>query len=154
MSNERIYFLTHDYISKLEALDENTPPLWGQMNVQQMIEHMSYSFRIANHKIPINEPVNAPEVVSKSYSFMMSDKPFRPNTKNTMIPDSPEPVKQPSKKDAIEELKKEIDDFMKIFNENPQRIILNPFFGELNFDEWLHLLTKHANHHLKQFGIE
>jgi len=154
MSNEKIYFLTHDFISKLQALDENTKPQWGVMNVQQMIEHMSDSVRIANHKFRIDQPVNPPEVVAKSYAFMMTDRPFRPNTKNSMMGEIPEPVKQPNKQAAIEELQNELDDFIKLFNDNPQRIVLNPFFGELNFDEWLHLLSKHAKHHLTQFGVD
>jgi hypothetical protein len=29
----------------------------------------------------------------------------------------------------------------------------NPFFGDLNFAENVHLLHKHALHHLRQFGV-
>ena len=49
--------------------------------------------------------------------------------------------------------KEEIKAFMDFYNSNPDSKNLNPFFGEFNYEEWLHLLNKHAKHHLKQFNL-
>jgi hypothetical protein len=40
-----------------------------------------------------------------------------------------------------------------VFQENHMQQTRNPFFGDLNFEENVHLLYKHALHHLKQFGV-
>ena len=50
------------------------------------------------------------------------------------------------------ELEGEINDFVSYFEQHPGSTTTNPFFGELNFEEWIQLLHKHAVHHLKQFN--
>jgi hypothetical protein len=86
--------------------------------------------------------------------FMLSDKEFRPNTKNSLMGDSPDPVKHQNIQDSLNELQQELADFKKHFEDNPNTTLTNPFFGELNFEQWTHLLHKHAIHHLKQFGVQ
>jgi hypothetical protein len=49
-------------------------------------------------------------------------------------------------------LEKDINHFVTVFEYEPDLRILNPFFGNLNMDEWIHLLHKHAMHHLRQFN--
>ena len=45
--------------------------------------------------------------------------------------------------DAIAALKIELLDFINVFENKPLKTITNPFFGELNFEEWTFLLNKH-----------
>ena len=84
---------------------------------------------------------------------MMSDKPFKENTPNQLLPDVPAPFKHVSMKDAIAELQKEIDHFFSVYEKNSELRNINPFFGNLNFEEQVQLLHKHATHHAKQFGL-
>jgi hypothetical protein len=84
---------------------------------------------------------------------MMSDKPFKENTPNQLLPDVPVPFKHVSMKDAIAELQKEIDHFFSVYENNSGLRNINPFFGNLNFEEQVQLLHKHATHHAKQFGL-
>ena len=67
--------------------------------------------------------------------------------------EEPAPLRNHSITEAIWELEKEIKAFMEFYSANPDSKNLNPFFGEFNYEEWLHLLHKHANHHLKQFNL-
>ena len=85
---------------------------------------------------------------------MLSDKPFRENTKNAEMPDIPIPVIKADMKEAIEELKGEFSDLSSYYHDDPSKKVMNPFFGELNFEEWVHLLHKHGRHHARQFGWE
>jgi hypothetical protein len=62
-------------------------------------------------------------------------------------------MKQPTMKEAIAELQMEIDDFFRIYSQAPGLRNTSPFFGELNFEEQVHLLHKHAMHHARQFGL-
>jgi len=86
-------------------------------------------------------------------NFIMSEKDFRPNTPNALLGEMPEPLRNESKEKALAELQIEIADFVKHFEANPGTLETNPFFGHLNYAEWVHGLHKHAIHHLRQFGV-
>ena len=85
---------------------------------------------------------------------MMSERLFKENTKNKLMNEEPEPVKHKTVQAAIGELHQEIIHFFEVFEKNPGMKVRNPFFGDLNFDESIQLLHKHALHHLRQFNIE
>lgn len=136
----------------LKVLDPEAKGKWGKMNAQQMVEHMSYSFRLGSGRHP-EKPAYNPEITQKSYNFMMTDKPFRENTPNQLLPDVPPAVKHQNMDEALAELQSEIDYFFKVYSDNPGMRIINPFFGNLNFEEQVQLLHKHATHHARQFGL-
>lgn len=141
-----------DFTKLLSSLSAEQKGNWGKMNAQQMVEHMSYSFRVASGKHP-EKPFYSPEITQKSYVFMMTEKPFRENTPNQLLPDEPPAVKNKNMTDAIVELQSEIDYFFKVYSENGGMRTINPFFGNLNFEEQVQLLHKHATHHARQFGL-
>ncbi len=85
-------------------------------------------------------------------AFVQSDKPFKENTPNALLPDEPLPAKYSSIQVAIAALQADIDQFFAHYNSNQGATVTNPFFGELNYDLQVQLLYKHAIHHLKQFG--
>lgn len=148
----KAYFLRNEFIDKLKKIDPATKPLWGKMNLHQMIEHMSYSLRQANGK-DTYDCVTPEENIPRMQAFLMSDKPFKENTPNQLLPDTPDAPKRNDIDDALVELKMETEDFFRAFEKTPDRTITNPFFGDLNYDMWVQLLHKHAWHHLKQFGV-
>jgi hypothetical protein len=149
----KVEFLQQEFPRLLSAIDPETPPRWGKMNVRQMIEHMSDSVRIANGRDP-KDCVTPAEHIPKMQAFMMSDKPFKENTPNPQVPDIPLPPRWERIEDAIGELQQEIDEFIDVFDQDKNKVITNPFFGDLNFEQWTQLLYKHALHHLRQFGVE
>jgi len=146
-------FLKDEYTGLLGRMNPETKPAWGKMNFQQMVEHMSDSFRIANGK-DLQDCITPEEHLPKMRAFLMSDKPFRENTPNVLLPDIPPPVRFDRIEDAIGELQQEIDDFFDVFDQDKHKIITNPFFGDLDYEMWVQLLYKHAWHHLRQFGAE
>jgi len=154
MVNNKADFLQKDFFSYLRSLDSATPSSWGKMSLQQMIEHFADAVRIASGKTAITVMVTPAEHLQKMQDFLMSEKPFRENTPNPLLPEVPPPVRNISIEEALKELKKEMDFFFSIFKENNQQQTLNPFFGELNFEQNVQLLHKHALHHLRQFGVK
>jgi hypothetical protein len=136
----------------LSILDPTLKGKWGKMNAQQMVEHMSFAFRWANGRSQ-TKPAYSPEITQKSYQFMMTEKPFRENTPNQLISDEPYAWKHAKMSDAIAELQSEIDHFFEVYSGKPELRMINPFFGNLNFEEQVQLLHKHAVHHAKQFGL-
>ena len=123
------------------------------MNVQQMIEHFADSVMNASGKLKL-PAVNEGEQLRKYREFMMSEKPFLPETKNPLMSEEPAPPRCNTVQASISKLKEELIFFYEEFEKNQDKTTRNPFFGELNFDENIQLLFKHALHHLKQFGID
>ena len=152
MNTAKLQFLKKEAIPLFKKISADTKPVWGVMNAQQMVEHFSETTRYANGKTKL--PLfTDPDYLPKLRSFMLSEKPFRENTKNPMLGEIPPATKHTSLQDAIAELETEMNDFLKAFEANENLITQNPIFGELNYEQNVHLVHKHALHHLKQFGI-
>ena len=145
-------FLRSELTKIFSTLSSDQKGKWGKMNAQQMVEHMSDAFRWANGRTPV-KAMHSPEITQRSYAFMMTEKPFRENTPNQLLSDVPAPVKHKNMADAVVELQSEIDHFFKVYADNVGLRTINPFFGNLNFEEQVQLLHKHATHHAKQFGL-
>lgn len=155
MSIEKENFLRTKLVSYLQRLDPATPARWGRMNVQQMIEHYAGdAVRNANGRLKMDTIMTPPENLQRMREFMMSDKPFKENTKNPLMGDEPPPLRYKTVQGAIGALQQELIYFFEAFENNPQLITRNPFFGDLNFEQNVQLLYKHALHHLRQFGVE
>jgi len=152
MDQVKLKFLKEEFISLIGKIDPQGKPKWGVMNAQQMIEHLSDSVRIANGK-DIKKILTPAENLPRAKAFMMSDKPFKENTKNVELPEVPPPVRKSGMNLAIEELQGELKDFFSVFENEPGKSIANPFYGDLNYAEWVQLLHKHFTHHLRQFNI-
>lgn len=149
---EKQQFFVAEYLPLIKKLRGDEKPQWGQLSAQGMIEHMTDSIGIAWGRVT-EQMVTQPEHLEKAKSFAMSDKEFRPNTKNVLLPEAPAPLRHSSIQDAVTELENEVFLFLSYYDFNPEAVVKNPFYGELNYREWLHLLHKHATHHLKQFAV-
>ncbi len=155
MSFEKENFLRTKLVSYLQRLDPATPPRWGKMNVQQMIEHFAGdAVRNANGRLKIDKIVTPPENLSRMREFMLSDKPFKENTKNPLMGEDPALIRYKTVQAAIGALQQELIYFFEAFENNQNLITRNPFFGDLTFEQNVQLLYKHALHHLRQFGVE
>lgn len=155
MSFEKENFLRTKLVRYLQQLDPATPPRWGKMTVQQMVEHFGGdAVRNANGRLKIETIITPPENLQRMREFMMSDKPFKENTKNPLLGEEPSPLRYKTIQAAIGALHQELIYFFEAFEKNPQFISRNPFFGDLSFEQNVQLLYKHAQHHLRQFGVE
>ena len=152
MDTSKENFLKKDFIPLLEKLKGNEKGKWGIMNAQQMIEHFADAAKNASGKLLL--PVlNEGTELQKFRDFLMSEKPFKENTKNPLIPEEGIPLRQLNLLSAIQKLKKELDYFFEAFEKNPELKTGNALFGDLDYDMNIQLLHKHAMHHLKQFGL-
>lgn len=149
---DKINFLKNDLVNNLSKLNSEDKGQWGVLNVQQMTEHLSDAFR-NYHGLDSKKILTPAERLEKMKEFLMSEKQFKPGTKNIEMPEIPLPSKHPGMKAALEELKTEINNFFEYFENAQDKTIINVFFGELNFEESVQLLHKHAMHHLRQFKL-
>ncbi|MGI8582628.1 MAG: DUF1569 domain-containing protein [Chitinophagaceae bacterium] len=152
MTDEKKAFLKNEFVFLVNKLKGDEKGKWGKMNAQQMVEHVSGFFKVSTEKIhfPLTTPL---EHLPKYKEFLLSDKEFRENTKAPVLPEEPLPLHFSTMKEALDELKKSVDDFFDFFKGDASKTTLHPAFGKLNFDEWVQLHHKHVIHHLKQFGL-
>lgn len=153
MNETKAGFLRSRFVPLLQTIPTETPPVWGKMTVQQMIEHFADIVRIASGVAVHTDVVTPPEQLEKVRTFLESEKPFRENTRNPLLPETPAPVRNRSKEEAVKELQEELKTFFEAFEENNLQTTRNPIFGDLSFEQNVQLLYKHAVHHLRQFGI-
>lgn len=140
-----------NFHSQLRTLNPTAKGKWGKMNAQQMVEHLTDSVRVATGKEFQKKELNE-EQTEKARNFFLSDKPFRENTINHLLPSDPPPVRNSSMKNAVKEFEAELNEFFFKF-QDPSYVTINPFAGEFNFEQWVHLLHKHFQHHARQFGL-
>ncbi len=141
-----------DLLNALNKLEQETKPNWGNMSAQQMVEHLNESIQMSmnpNHGIPLQI---TPDKIDGMQQFLASDKPIIQNFKAIFAPENP-PLK-------YEEIELAIDDFVDIWltfedysNENPDAIVLHPYYGDLTIAQWKRMHQKHFSHHFTQFGI-
>ena len=145
-------FLKTEYIPLLKKLKGDEKGNFGKLSPQGMIEHMSDAFGNAYGRIHLALHTKE-EMVPRFRDFALSDKPFKENTPNAYMAETPPPFRHANIPAAIVELEGEIQAFFDFYKNDPGAKKLNPFFGEFSYEDWLHLLHKHANHHLKQFNL-
>jgi hypothetical protein len=153
MNFEKENFIRTKLVPLLQQLSSDTTPLWGKMNVQQMIEHFTDVMMVASGKIKL-PIVTTPDRLPKLQEFMMSEKPFKENTKSPVLGEDPLPLRKRTKEAAIGKLQEEIIYFFEAFEKDPGMKTANPVFGLLDFEMNIQVLHKHALHHLKQFGVQ
>lgn len=151
---EQEQFLRSKFVPLLFVLDVAQPALWGKMNAWQMVEHLVDFFRVSTQKLHF--PLVSPqEHLPKLKAFLLSDKPFRENTKApvSVLGEDPLPLRFASFEQAVQELTGELGYFFQRYADEPAQTALHPVFGELNYEEWVQLHYKHVTHHLRQFGL-
>ena len=136
----------------LNELDPQQKPLWGKMTPQHMVEHLILAVQMSNGKLKL-ECFNPPEKIPTLKRFLMSSRLMPKLFVNPVIGDDLRPLEYSSLINAVEKLKKEIDDYISFFENNPGANLVNVTFSELNKEEWDVFHKKHFRHHLSQFGL-
>ncbi len=152
MENIKEEFLKDNLIPLVKKLKAEDKGKWGIMNAQQMVEHFTDAVKNASGKLILPQLTEGEEL-EKTRLFLMSEKPFKENTDNPLIPKEGIPLRQPDMQSAIHKLQSELDYFFEAFEKNPDLKTNNAFFGELDYNMNVQLLHKHAVHHLRQFGL-
>ncbi|MEN8703842.1 MAG: DUF1569 domain-containing protein [Polaribacter sp.] len=122
------------------------------MNAQQMIEHLSAITQIANGNWNIDVFVTD-EKSARRKPFLDSENELQMGFRAAYLSDGPAELKFNSIKEAIDDLHDQIQQFVMVFKKEKDRIVVHPFFGELNFEYWEKFQVKHFTHHFKQFDL-
>ncbi|WP_075341071.1 hydroxymethylglutaryl-CoA reductase, degradative [Tenacibaculum agarivorans] len=142
----------HTVRTQLNTLSKSSTPIFGSMNAQQMIEHLSAVTQIANGNWNVDVFVED-EKAARRRPFLNTDNELTLGFRPSFLSDNPVPEKFNSIPDAIDDLIEQVQLFFNVFEKDPSRTVVHPFFGELNFDYWKKFQVKHFTHHFKQFGL-
>jgi hypothetical protein len=139
-----------ELILRIGLVKEGSKPVWGKMNVYQMVRHNTFwnewILGKGNH-------IYKQEFLGKIFGkfalkrMIKDEKPFDKN-----IPTS-DPFKV---KDINGNLASEKDKWISLVNEyehfkNPA--FIHGFFGKMTTEQIGILVFKHSDHHLRQFGV-
>lgn len=136
------------HISKLAP---DAQPLWGSMGPQRMIEHLSDTVALAlgEHSFTLSIPEDK---VEKAQEFIASEHPM-PKNFEVSFAKMDVPLRNPEMALSIDELVSRWMEFEELYENNPGMTSLHPNFGNLNYDQWKRLHSKHITHHFAQFGL-
>ncbi|UPQ79440.1 DUF1569 domain-containing protein [Flavobacterium azooxidireducens] len=136
-------------ISRINALTPETQPLWGKMNVGQMLSHCQAPIDVAFGDAKLKSNIIFLVLGRILKKKILAAPMFK---KNSMT----EPSFIRTGEYDFEETKAELITKVKRFADEGTaciKIEKHPFFGKMSFEEWDNLQWKHLNHHLKQFGV-
>jgi len=147
--------MTSENIPKyLYKLTETTKAQWGILTPQHMLEHLEFTYRIASGEIQDFE-IATPEKYLDKYQEMLYN--YEPMGKGFDFPLSKKGELEDLKYENLEVAKAKFlesrEEYLAFFKENPEAIVKNVVFGELNKFEWYLLERKHLNYHFEQFGL-
>ena len=146
-------FLNFDVIKvKLYTLNQHSKAIFGSMNAQQMIEHLSAVTQIASGNWNLDVYVSD-EKTARRKPFLNTENELQTGFKASFLPDEPIGLNFSSIHLAIDDLLYQLELFVKVFTEDEHKTVVHPFFGELNFEAWKKFQVKHFTHHFKQFGL-
>ncbi len=142
-------------IDLLGNLQPDTKPLWGQMDAQRMVEHLSLGLRISNGVIDLTI-LNGDEAraLKMKKISLLSDRPLPKGFQNPVMPAEPMPYETANLQEAINLLKENLHACKQYFAQaGADATRIHNLFGPLTYQEWLLFHHKHFSHHFSQFGL-
>ncbi len=138
----------------LNKLTENSKPKWGTMSPQHMIEHLEYGYRIASGEIQDFDITTPEKIIEKVhntlYDFSKMPQNFEfPLAEKSKINETKHVDLNTAKAKMLEARA----EYLAYYKQNPESLLKNAVFGEMNRYEWQLLERKHLNHHFEQFNI-
>lgn len=147
-------YLTSGYLHELNPLQANTIAKWGQMNAQQMIEHLALATKVSNGAIDVQLSSDQTRADKLKRVSLISDRPLPQGFQNPILPLTPLPTETTGLEEAKQLLADQIKDFMTHFaNREEGYTRMHNMYGPLTYHEWLWFHYKHFQHHFTQFGL-
>ena len=135
-----------EIVQRARRLTPDATPLWGKMNVAQMVCHITESMRMATGELPV-APKNVPVRYPPLKQLLLYVIPFPKG-----LPTAPELLaRAPSEWNGdVSAFVATLDRFGKM---DPRGAWpAHPAFGRMSRRDWGVLTYRHCDHHLRQFG--
>lgn len=139
----------NDIINRIDELHPNSKPMWGKMNVAQMLAHCIVPTRVSAGEIPSKQ-----SLLGKLFGKTAKKQLLAPGNMRKNLPTAPGfIIKETPDFYASQEALKEA--IQRLYETDKTALVQrkHPFFGRMNMEEWGMLNYKHFDHHLRQFGV-
>ena len=138
---------------KLFRLNEQTKAEFGIMTPQHMVEHLTITIKLSMGRIPYPPFTPSEKQLAQKAALIYTGLEFPRGIKAPGLGNNLMPLKYETLDQAKEQLLKSLKAYEDYFKENPDAVLKNTVFGEMNRYEWYLLDRKHLNHHFEQFGL-
>jgi hypothetical protein len=136
-----------EIVVRINKLTADSKPVWGKMNVAQMLAHLQMPLGVADgsHILKRNlmGMILGPLIKRKLYN----DTPYKRS-----LPTAPSFITVNSEREFEMEKAKLLDQIGR-FTEANMVNDRHPFFGKMTNEQWGRGMWKHIDHHLQQFGV-
>ena len=141
---------TKETIERINSLTSETQPLWGKMDVAQMMGHCNVAYELVyTDKHPKPNGIQKFMIKLFAKNIVVGPKPYKKNSRTApMFLITDERVFETEKNRLVEHLHKTQQLGTEHFNGKE-----NHAFGALSTKEWNTMFSKHLDHHLTQFGV-
>ena len=138
----------------LNKLTKNSKPSWGILTAQHLLEHLENGYKILSGQIQDFEIATPETILEKVHHSLYNFDKFPMGTQfPTMKKDELDDLIHPDFETSKVKFQEARTNYKIFFKENPDAILKNIVFGELNKYESYLLERKHLNHHFEQFNI-
>lgn len=138
----------------INKLTQDTKPKWGILTPQHLLEHLEQGYRIMSGEIQDFEIATPEKILEKVHHSLYNYEKFPQGTAfPTMKKGELEDLIHPDFETAKTKFFEARAAYQSFFKENPEAVMKNMVFGELNRYESYLLERKHLNHHFEQFGL-
>lgn len=143
--------VTDELIDRVEKLTPQSEPLWGKMNVAQMLAHCCVSYELFYEMDKFPKPGKIMKFIIRLLAKpqVVGEKPYPKNGRTApvfMITDEREFKKE---KDRLVAYLIKTQQLGELYFDGRESLS----FGKLSAAEWNTLFYKHLDHHLTQFGV-
>jgi hypothetical protein len=140
----------HQLIDRINKLSGIESPLWGKMNVNQMVSHLVQGGGLPfEASMPDRSTALYRSIVKPLILYVMQ---MPKEVKVSADFDQQANGRRPGEFEADRELL--VSSLNKLGELSADyKCQYHPMFGSMNAKEWALLVHKHVDHHLKQFGV-
>ncbi|MGV1013108.1 MAG: DUF1569 domain-containing protein [Flavobacterium sp.] len=139
---------TEKIISRIQSLTTESTGAWGEMTVDQMLQHCTAAIEVAfgEKELTVKWMMRILGKLAKKKIFNSEFQPNSPTASEFIFSDSYD--FETSKSTLIQK-------YSRFSNEGKSAITVmkHPFWGNMTYEDWDKLMWKHLDHHLRQFGV-
>jgi hypothetical protein len=132
--------------ARIQALNEHSAAQWGKMNVGQMLKHCSQWDEMALGKRKYKQSLLGKIFGKMALRDMLKDAPIKRNLPTV-------PAFKISGHAGLEAEKRKWIKLLDEYADLSGNGFVHPFFGTLSKEDTGLVAYKHADHHLRQFGV-
>lgn len=137
-------------IERLNKLTGDETPVWGKMNVNQMMSHLVQGGELPfEASVPDRSTFMSRTIIKPLILYVL------PMPKEVKISAEMDQQQKGRKPLGFETDRALLIESMKKLGELSidHKCLDHPFFGKMSAKDWANIAYKHIDHHLKQFGV-